>query len=476
MNNKQLAKILRNRPEKYPHELERRYQRVLDRIMELWGSNDANDYFYNLLVDERGGRAGFPPKVAEEIFFLNEMHALLFQTTAGTQAHLGETERIVQADAKAKEFRAVLESRGIKFVPPEFFRCVSGGDMSAVVLFVNAGMSIETQNEQGWTPLMVALFEDREDIALFLIKKGANINFADRSGYRPIHWAAYKGYPTVIRELATRGAEVNVTTHFGWPPLMQAAARGHADTVATLIELGAVVSAHDNERWTALHKACSNDDRSVVAVLLKHGAAVNAAHRDGTTALHLATRLGHTVLVATLLKAGARPDLPDEKGVTPLHLAATHQNLTVTSLLLDSNADVSPQDKRGATPLMCAVEVGALSVVRRLIGAGARIEETLLLRDQQDLDADNNRPQLGRMLSTAAQFIRASDKMIRRGSFKLHQFVAKSDVAGVQREIANGADVNAVGPDGMTPLQIAAAQGNISMWGLLVEQSAQRAR
>ena len=476
MQNKQLAKILRNRPEKYPHELEKRYGRVLNSIMEVWGGPEAESYFYRLLVDERGGRTGFPAKVAEEIFFLNELHALLFHSSGATTTPLGETERIAKADARSKEFRAALEARGIEFVPPEFFRCVSGGDMSAVVLFINAGMGLESRNEQGWTPLMVALFEGREDIALFLIKKGANINFSDRSGYRPIHWAAYKGYSTVIREIALRGADVNTTTHFGWPPLLQAAARGHANAVETLIELGAQVNAHDNEGWTALHKACSNDDRTVVQALLTHGAKVNAAYRDGTTALHLATRLGHKVLVAMLLKAGANPNVSDNNGTTPLHLAARHRDITVISLLLESKAAVSPQDQHGATPLMHAVEAGAMGVIKLLIGAGARIEETLAVHDAERENDNTDRPQLSRVLSTAANLIRTSDRLMRRGSYRLHQFVANSDIAAVQREIANGADVNAVGPNGMTPLQIAASLGNIALWGLLVEHRASQAK
>lgn len=474
MQNKQLAKVLRNRPEKYPHQLEQHYGRVLDRIMELWGSAEADRYFFDLLVDERGNRAGFPPKVAEEIFFLSEMHALLYRVKAEAKASLGETERIIRAEEKAKEFRAALESRGIKFVPTEFFRCVSAGDVSAVVLFVNAGMGIDTQNEQGWTPLMVALFEGREEVALFLIKKGASVHFSDRSGYRPIHWAAFQGYSTVIQEIASRGGDVNANTNFAWTPLLQAATRGHARAVETLLALGANVNGQDNEGWTPLHKACSNDHRDVVRLLLKHGSSVDAAHCDGMTALHIAVRLGHKVLAALLLKAGASANRADQNGVTPLHLAAGQRDMTLTDILLGSGAAVSPTDQRGATPLVWAVEAGALAVIRRLIGAGARIEETLVPRAAEREAAASGRFQVGRVLSTAANLIRSPEILVRGGGSRLHEYVARNDIAGVQHEIANGANVDAIGPNGMTPIEMAAAQGNINLWGVLVEQRAAR--
>jgi tankyrase len=139
VKNKRLAKLVRNRPEKYPYELERHYERVLDRIMDVWGSATAEQYFLDLLVDKRGDREGFPLKVAEEIFFLSELHVLMHPTKGKARIE-DETQRLVKADRRTQEFRATLEQRGLKFVPTDLFRCVSGGNLSSVVLFVNAGM------------------------------------------------------------------------------------------------------------------------------------------------------------------------------------------------------------------------------------------------------------------------------------------------------------------------------------------------
>lgn len=466
MKHKKLAKLVRNRPEKYPHELERHYERVLDRIMELWGTPEAEQYFLDLLVDARGSRSGFPVKVAEEIYFLSELHSLS-HSTKGEARIRGETEVLHKADERTAEFRAVLEDRGFKFVPTEMFACISKGDLANVVMFVNAGMAVDTLNERGWTPLMVALFEGQEKVALFLIKRGADPFFCDPSGYRPIHWAAFHGYVTVIRELSERGVNMNVRTNFGWAPLLQAAARGYAAAVDTMIQLGAGPDITDTENWTALHKASANGHEDVVAVLLLHHVKLNVVHSDGKAALHLTVESGNRTIADMLLKAGADPSSADGRGTTPLHIAAARGDVAMVDLLLAHGAKRSKRDQRGVTPLMSAVGAGAIPTIRALIAAGARIEETLDVRADERLAETGAR---GGVMSTAARMVRS----LHRRRSRLHECVARNDFLGVRTEIEKGMDPNAIGPDGMTPLELAAAHGHLNMWGVLIDLGAGR--
>lgn len=470
MKHKRLAKLVRDRPEKYPHELERHYERVLDRIMTLWGTPEAEQCFLDLLVDGRGSRSGFPVKVAEEIYFLSELHSLTFNSK-GEARISSEEQRLTKADQRTAEFRTVLEERGFKFVPTEMFACISKGDLANVVMFVNAGMSVDTLNDRGWTPLMVALFEGQEKVALFLIKRGADPFFCDSAGYRPIHWAAFHGYVTVIHELAQRGANLSIKTHFGWPPLLQAAARGYAVAVDTLVELGANIDICDNEGWTALHKACANGHEEVVAMLLFHGAKVSQPHSDGRTPLFVAIELGQRVIAAMLLKAGAAASSADHRGVTPLHIAAERNDVALIELLLSSGARCSQRDKRGVTPLLRAVATGAIAAIRALLAAGARIDETLDAR-AEDRTVDSGRPgRVGSVISTATRVA----KGIRIGRRqRLHEYVANNDFLGVRTEVSKGGDPNAVGPNGMTPLEVAAAHGHWQMWGVLIDLGAGR--
>ena len=56
----------------YPHELARLYPAILNKIVDMWTSEDIDSYFSDLIMDTRGDqRQGFPAVVAEEILRLS---------------------------------------------------------------------------------------------------------------------------------------------------------------------------------------------------------------------------------------------------------------------------------------------------------------------------------------------------------------------------------------------------------------------
>ncbi|HCY64775.1 MAG TPA: hypothetical protein DHV59_18525 [Oxalobacteraceae bacterium] len=54
--------------------LEVQFPHILSAIQALWGFKELNTYFTKLTIDERGGRAGFPPEVWDEIHTLLRLH------------------------------------------------------------------------------------------------------------------------------------------------------------------------------------------------------------------------------------------------------------------------------------------------------------------------------------------------------------------------------------------------------------------
>ncbi|MCB1888905.1 MAG: ankyrin repeat domain-containing protein [Rhodocyclaceae bacterium] len=266
------ADLFKADPEKYPSELEARFERILNRIAELWHKPDMEAYFDDLLIDKRGGRQGFPPEVGAEIFRLFRCYEDMRRN--------GEID-----DVWAQEPELEADKT---FTAADLGKAVEANDLKRIAEILASGMSVDTVLPNGWTPLQWATFCACEDAAMLLVEKGATVGVVDSDGYTPLHWACLNGFNRVVPALIERGAGVNTPTRFGISPLMQASGRGHAQVARVLIENSARVNHQDREGWTPLHKAVSNGHVDVANLLYKNGANPGLPHKSGVTAAEIA--------------------------------------------------------------------------------------------------------------------------------------------------------------------------------------------
>ena len=77
-----IARYFESKEQFYPAALEAKYPRIFNRIMDLWGMQELEDYFADLMVDKRGGRQGFPPDVLNDILTLSRVHGRILELMA----------------------------------------------------------------------------------------------------------------------------------------------------------------------------------------------------------------------------------------------------------------------------------------------------------------------------------------------------------------------------------------------------------
>jgi uncharacterized protein len=307
MNNAKLAAVYRDTPDKYPYRLQARYERILNRIAELWLTPQLEHYFNELLVDKRGGRQGFAPDIMSELMAVFGRHAAIVAANAKDPLDPWGFEAM----------RKELKEMGVECTPKRLLRAVETGDVRTLSMLIAAGLDVNEVGDGGWTPLMVAAFNGQEQAALMLIDAGATVNARDRSGYSPLHWAAMNGYLQASAVLLRKGAIINLQNNFGWTPLLHAAGRGHHQVVKLLLDHDAHPDLPDKEGWTPLHKAAVNGHLRAVETLLDGGANQNLKHRDGATPLALATQKGHQQVRAILLAQERIQNADRPGGATP---------------------------------------------------------------------------------------------------------------------------------------------------------------
>ena len=80
----------------------------------------------------------------------------------------------------------VYTSQEIAFVPGKiegeaqvFFQAVNDGDLDSVILSIETGIDIDTQDDRGATALHIAAYRGQIDIAEYLIWQGADLTLVN---------------------------------------------------------------------------------------------------------------------------------------------------------------------------------------------------------------------------------------------------------------------------------------------------------
>lgn len=336
----------------------------------------------------------------------------------------------------------------------------------AAKFLVGRGIPVDTRNEAGLTPLMVAATFGNVEVADVLLTLGADITARNPAGHTPLHIAALAGQADILRLLLDHGADIAIRApHEGETPLHFAALYGRLKAIDLLAARGAGIDMKDNQGVTPLQYARLRLQKQAVARLLALG-----AHEDG---LHDAVNAGDVARVVELIAQGADVNAYDLFG-TPLHLAAAKGRTGIAVILIDRGADLeAPGEPEGALPLHTAALNGQAQVAALLIDRGAKVDaRDAAGRTALMVAAGFLHPQMAKLLLANGANPNAQDGVW--GDMPAHYAACSGDIETMRLLLKAGVDINSAGKgNGSTALHYAANKGAIGMVDFLIQSGAQ---
>jgi ankyrin repeat protein len=120
--------------------------------------------------------------------------------------------------------------------------------VKAIEALLAAGASTEKKGRKGHTPLLYAMYLQREEKATVLLDGGANVNCQDGDGRTPLHLAiaSNKMGTGLIRRLINDGADINKADRNGHTPLYDAVKLRKRDVVNMLLDCDAICELGDS--------------------------------------------------------------------------------------------------------------------------------------------------------------------------------------------------------------------------------------
>jgi ankyrin repeat protein len=202
----------------------------------------------------------------------------------------------------------------------ELTDAIRAGNVEAVAALVDADPALLSSRENRVSPLLLALYHGKGDIAQLVVDRGAPVSFGEAcalgdlsrvtsmlesdsalleersdDGFPPLGLAIFFRHPDVARLLIERGANVSAPAENAMrvAPAHAAAAACDRDTMRLLLERGADANARQQMEYTPLHTAAARGDKEMTLLLLSHGADRTLRGSDGLSAADAARSHGH---------------------------------------------------------------------------------------------------------------------------------------------------------------------------------------
>ncbi len=223
-----------------------------------------------------------------------------------------------------------------------------------------------------------------------------------------------------------------------------------------------------------LHRvAAMHNDPAVTRAVIAAGAEPNQRDNTGLTALHWAANKNpNPQIIDTLISLGADPNLrrADDSNVTTLNMALFNRNPTVVSALLAGGADPFQNSQYDRNVLHWAASMDAPpQVIETLLEAIGDVEvrDDMMQSTPLHFAAQNgDDPATVILLLELGADIQAKDW---RNNSPLHRAIEKNNTTQIAALLAQGADPNAAGAGGITPMHYAGKYAqNMDMFDMLV--------
>ncbi|XP_022093056.1 NF-kappa-B inhibitor epsilon-like [Acanthaster planci] len=232
------------------------------------------------------------------------------------------------------------------------------------------------QDQEGDTPLHLAIIHQKEDIAVNFIRLTLDpdlLNIRNDLAQTPLHLSVLTRQPVICRALILAGAQVDSIDRNGDTPLHIACKLSDDGCIRALTErisplelqkgmvqhtaarvqqLPQDLELRNFEGFTCIHILGFLGDLEHLDYLVQLGANINAPDgKSGRTALHYAVEMGSLMLTHHLVNVlDADVDAMTYDLCTPLHLAVGRQLKAIVMLLVESKADTDVTNFEGDRP------------------------------------------------------------------------------------------------------------------------------
>lgn len=201
-----------------------------------------------------------------------------------------------------------------------------------ILLGISLNISYAQTNEQYInSQLRSFAYKGNVDLIKTAIQKGADINTVDQNGFTPLMWAIYNNNTIEARFLIENKATVTNRSLQGHSSILLAAQHGNFELIVLLGLYGALLTDRDNNGNTVLHYAVNSGRLDLVKFLIEQGINSNLINNMGKYPVDYAASQGYGEILDYLISIGSYVDY-NSYGPKEIRIVDTTSYLVDTKL------------------------------------------------------------------------------------------------------------------------------------------------
>lgn len=225
-------------------------------------------------LDAKAYRAGLPSNLEGNIYYkprlTRECHRIELELFPGTSIQSG-----LKGSRQRGDFLEMAAGRGERLacqflielgvnVESQNHALITSADKNqeaVATLLLEKGAYIDCRDNDGATPLLIAIRKKHYSLMNFLLEKGANVDIGDENGQTVLEIAVKDGNQEIVTKLLKKKAKTDTTPWDGETLLHIALQRGDQTLVKTLLDAEAPI---DESAW---RKAKATGDKSIMELM-----------------------------------------------------------------------------------------------------------------------------------------------------------------------------------------------------------------
>lgn len=409
----------------------------------------------------------------DEIDGSNALHILCLKSRKGDPRTLDIAKLFVERGAE-------LDAKDLKGNTPLHIAAREGLKDVCNVLIDQAEKAekplVNNLNGKRMTALHVAVQQRQCEVVELLLKRGAKPNVKDYISFFPIHYAVENGCHRCCRALAPFYEGDATLTKRQESPLMIAARKGYCKTIKAIPVEKINVNYKDSDGNTALHIAAKKGFDNFLVYLLDLGAAPDTLNSSGWTPLMSAVAKEKAKCAKVLMERGAALSVKSiDKESNILHIATASKSHHCLEHLLKNDEVmklIDEKNKDDYTPLALAVQRKSDKCIKLLEEAGA----SPFIGDEVRASIIYNSPGYRGTIILHERLVREKNVTFTNESkmTPLHIAAQEGNVDACKALLRRGARIDPCDKYGRTPLLWAAFYGYESILKLLLKKKASR--